>query len=52
MTEQLPLDLLRPFDSDEIEVFEANPEVGNVRNNGPVLMRKAAEASESGVLPL
>jgi len=50
--ERLPLDLLRPLDSDEMEMFEANPKVGNVRNNGPELMRKAAEASESGELPL
>ncbi len=51
-TEQLPLDLLRPLDSDEMEMFEANSKVGNVRNNGPELLRKAAEASESGELPL
>ncbi len=51
-TERLPLDLLRPLDSDEMEMFEANPKVGNVRNNAPELMRKAAEASESGELPL
>jgi putative SOS response-associated peptidase YedK len=51
-TERLPLDLLRPLDSDEMEMSEANPKVGNVRNNGPELMRKAAEASESGGLPL
>lgn len=51
-TERLPLDLLRPLESDEMEMFEANPKVGNVRNNGPELMRKAEIASESGELPL
>ena len=51
-TERLPLDLLRALESDEITMFEAHPNVGNVRNNGPELMRKAEVASESGVLPL
>lgn len=51
-TERLPLDLLRPYESDEMEMHEANPKVGNVRNNGPELMRKAEIASEDGVLPL
>jgi len=51
-TERLPLDLLRPLGSEKMEMFEANLKVGNVRNNGPELMRKAAEASESGKLPL
>ena len=51
-TEWLPLDLLRPLESDEMEMTEANPKVGNVRNNGPELMRAAAAASEAGELPL
>lgn len=36
--EQLPLDLLRPFDSAEMEMTPANPAVGNVRNNGPEML--------------
>ncbi len=51
-TERLPLDLLRPLDSDEMTMFEAHPCVGDVRNNGPELLRKAAEAAEEGILPL
>jgi len=51
-TERLPLDLLRPFESEEMEMYAANPRVNNVRNNGPELMRAAAEASEDGLLPL
>ncbi len=51
-TERLPLDLLRPFESEEMEMTEANPKVNNVRNNGPEMMRKAMEAAESGELPL
>ena len=51
-TERLPLDLLRPFESEEMEMFEANSKVGNVRNNGPELMRAAAVAAEDGSLPL
>lgn len=51
-TEQLPVDLLRPLESDEMEMFEANPKVGNVRKNGPELMRAAVAAAEDGALPL
>ncbi len=51
-TERLPIDLLRPFESEEMEVYEANPKVGNVRNNGPEMMRVAAKAAEAGDLPL
>ena len=28
-TERLPLDLLRPYESEEMEVHEANPKLGN-----------------------
>ena len=51
-TERLPVDLLRPFESEAMEMYEANPKVGNVRNNGPELMRAALEAAENGELPL
>ena len=51
-TERLPLDLLRPYESDGMEVFEANPKVNSVRNNGPEMMRAAAKAAEDGELPL
>ena len=51
-TEQLPLDLLRPFESDAMEMHEANPKVNNVRNTGPELLQKAEIAAESGELPL
>lgn len=51
-TTQLPLDLLRPLDSDEMEMHEADPRVGNVRNNGPELLGKAEKAAEDGDLPL
>ena len=47
--ERLPLDFLRPYESEEMEVFEANPLVGNLRNNRPEMMW---EAAESGELPL
>ena len=39
-TERLPVDLLRPYESDEMEMHEANPLVGNVRNNGPEMLTK------------
>ena len=51
-TERLPLDLLRPFESEAMEIYEANPKVNNVRNNGPEMMRIAARAAEDGDLPL
>jgi putative SOS response-associated peptidase YedK len=51
-TERLPLDLLRPYESEGMEMYEANPKVGNVRNNGPELMRAAFKAAEDGALPL
>ncbi len=50
--ERLPLDLLRPVDSDAMERYEANPKANNVRNNGPELLRQAVAAAESGLLPL
>ena len=51
-TERLPIDLLRPFESEEMEVYEANPKVNNVRNNGPEMMRLAEAAAVEGELPL
>jgi putative SOS response-associated peptidase YedK len=51
-TERLPLDLLRPYESEEMEMYEANPKVGNVRNNGPEMMRAAVAAAQDGELPL
>ncbi len=50
--ERLPLDLLRPYESEEMEVYEANPKVNNVRNNGPEMMRAAEKAAQAGELPL
>ena len=37
----LPLDLLRPCESETMEMHEANPKVNNVRNNGPELVLQA-----------
>jgi len=51
-TEQLPLDLLRPFESEAMKMREASPKVNNVRNNGPELLEQAERAAESGQLPL
>jgi putative SOS response-associated peptidase YedK len=51
-TEQLPIDLLRPFESEEMEVYEANPKVNNVRNNGPEMMKAAEKAAQEDELPL
>ena len=51
-TERLPLDLLRPYESEVMEVYEVNPKVGNIRNNSPEMMRAAMRAAEDGELPL
>jgi putative SOS response-associated peptidase YedK len=50
--ERLPLDLLRPFESEAMEMHEANPKVNSIRNDGPELLHKAEQAAESGQLPL
>lgn len=51
-TERLPVELLRPYESEGMEVYEANPLVNSVRNNGPEMMRAAANATEHGELPI
>jgi hypothetical protein len=35
--ERPPLDLLRPFDAEQMEAFPVDPRVGNLRNNEPGL---------------
>ena len=37
-TDQTPIDLLRPYESDAMEMYACNPDVGNVRNNGPEML--------------
>lgn len=51
-TERLPVDLLRPLESEAMEVYEANPKVNNVRNNWPEMIKAAERAAEAGELPL
>lgn len=41
VTTQPPIDLLRPYPAEEMEMHPANPSVGNVRNNGPELLNNA-----------
>ena len=36
--EQLPIDLLRPFEAEAMQADACNPAVGNVRNNGPEML--------------
>lgn len=38
VTEQPPLDLLRPFEAEAMQSTPCNPAVGNVRNNGPEML--------------
>jgi putative SOS response-associated peptidase YedK len=37
-TERPPIDLLRPYESDEMETSLCNPAVGNVKNNGQEML--------------
>jgi putative SOS response-associated peptidase YedK len=41
VSEQLPIDLMRPFESEDMEMQPANKLVGNVRNNGPEMLNSA-----------
>lgn len=41
VTEQSPLDLLRPFESDQMEMSPANPLVGSVKSNGSEMLNSA-----------
>ena len=38
---RLPIDLLRPYESDKMRMTPANRLVGNVRNNGPEMLNSA-----------
>ena len=38
VTDQPPIDLLRPYESDLMEMHPCNPSVGNVKNNGPEML--------------
>jgi putative SOS response-associated peptidase YedK len=38
LTDQPPIDLLRPYDSGTMQTLPCNPSVGNVRNNGPEML--------------
>ena len=51
-TERLALDLLQTYEFEEMEVYEANSKVRNVRNNALEMMRPRAKATEDGELPL
>ncbi len=39
--EQLPIDLLRPYEAGEMSSAPCNPQVGNVKNNGPEMLDSA-----------
>lgn len=36
--ERNPVDLLRPYEASEMACAPCNPQVGNVRNNGPEML--------------
>jgi putative SOS response-associated peptidase YedK len=41
VTQQPPIDLMRPFESEDMRMNPANPLVGNVRNNGAEMLNSA-----------
>lgn len=41
VNEQPPMDLMRPFESEDMEMKPANRLVGNVKNNGPEMLNSA-----------
>lgn len=49
VTEQPPVDLLRPLDAEEMEMKPANPAVGDVRNNGPEMLVCPGSTGERGL---
>ena len=51
-TERPPIDLLRPFNAEEMEMREANPKVNNSRNNGPEMLERVLVAEETVQLPM
>ncbi len=50
-TERPPVDLLRPYEAEAMRADEANPAVGNVRNNGPAMLRPDPVAGDGGTDP-
>ncbi len=42
-SERPPIDLLRPFESEQMVKWACNPLVGNVRNNGPEMLSRHQE---------
>ncbi len=40
-TEQPPIDLMRPFESEDMQMAPADRQVGNPRNNGPEMLKSA-----------
>jgi putative SOS response-associated peptidase YedK len=51
-TERLPVDLLRPFESEAMEMREANPKVNNARNNESEMLERIDQMTQSGIFPL
>jgi putative SOS response-associated peptidase YedK len=48
-TERLPVDLLRPYESNGMEMHKANPLVNSVKNNGPEMLQPPPEAQTPGL---
>ena len=42
-TQRLPMDLLRPFDADEMTAWKVGKDVGNVKNDRPDLVEGITE---------
>ena len=42
-SDQPPIDLMRPYETEDMEMNPANRLVGNVRNNGPEMLKRLAQ---------
>jgi putative SOS response-associated peptidase YedK len=51
-TQRLPLDLLRPFDSERMTAWKVDKAVGNVKNDNPELIEPASAMPEQAKKPL
>src|SRR5260370_42615292 len=47
---QLPMDLLRPYDADQMTAWKVDKRIGNVRNDTPGLLQEQPAAPEEPTL--
>jgi putative SOS response-associated peptidase YedK len=50
--EQPPVDLLRPFDSDQMKAWQVGTRINSVRNNDPSLIEPCEAGPETGQMEM